>query len=65
MGPVATRRNPSSSDSGGVQPNKRRVFSISTCKEPHRRCAASCLPTIAAANFSQLTGTNSCLDKTP
>ena len=42
--PAADRLNPSSSDSGGVQPNKRRVFSISTCKDPHRRWATSGLP---------------------
>lgn len=32
-------------------------FSISTCKDPHKRCATSCLPTIVAASLSQLAGT--------
>ena len=57
LSPSAAFFNPSSSESGGVQPNKCRVFSISICKDLLRRCATSGLPTKAAASLSQLADT--------
>jgi hypothetical protein len=38
---MSARRNPSSTDTGGTQPNSLRAFEISTCRLPHKRCIAS------------------------
>ena len=53
------RLNPSSTDTGGTQPNKLRAFEISTCKLPHKRCIASPLPSNEAPFCKAQTGTGS------
>ena len=49
--------NAASTLTGGVQPNTRRVFEISTCNESHNRCMTASCPASLAPPLRIMTGT--------